>query len=239
MSKAFIGDIHGCADELIALHGMLCHESIDEIYHLGDLVDRGPDSGAVVSFCRENYISGVMGNHEDSIMRWRDRVKKGDVPKNQDKARTLSQLTDERDWQYLADLPPLMVHDDLRYISVHAGLWPGLSWQDQPKHGVCRAQLIHPSNPGPTRWYKKDMYGVSEEEHRAKGFVRWYEVYDHEYGVVTGHTVWGDKPKVIERMSGLPIIGVDTGCNWTGVLTAVILPEMKFLSTPLKRPLTW
>ncbi len=82
------------------------------------------------------------------------------------------------------------------------------------------------------------MYGVLEAEHRAKGFVRWYEVYDHEYGVVTGHTVWGDKPKIIERQ-GLPIIGVDTGCNWTGVLTAVILPEMKFVSTPLKRRLSW
>ncbi len=121
--KAFIGDIHGCIEELELLYKMLGYESIDEIHHSGDLVDRGPDSGAVVSFCREHKMPGVMGNHEDSIMTWRERVKSGSVPKNKDKARTLSQLIDERDWQYLADLPPLIVHDDLKYVSVHAGLW--------------------------------------------------------------------------------------------------------------------
>lgn len=73
---AIIGDIHGCVDELIALHEKLRAENITEIYHLGDLVDRGPDSVGVVRYCRENGFRGVMGNHESSLLNVIDRMAK-------------------------------------------------------------------------------------------------------------------------------------------------------------------
>lgn len=235
---ALFGDVHGSIEELQLLHQMLAHESLDAVYHLGDLVDRGVDSGAVVSFCRENKIQGVLGNHEDVILRWKERSAKGEFPKNPDKKRTLEQITDPRDWKYLEELPLLHVFDDLQYIAVHGGLWPNLPWHLQPRN-VCRAQLINVSNPGPTRWYGTDIHGVPEEENRAKGFVAWHEVYNHDYGVVVGHSVYGTQPKIFSRENLNPLIGVDTGCNWTGVLTAVILPDLKFIQTPLKRPLSW
>lgn len=34
---AVIGDIHGCIDELNLLYKAICHHSIDEIWHVGDL----------------------------------------------------------------------------------------------------------------------------------------------------------------------------------------------------------
>ena len=65
---ACFGDAHGALDSLVELYSMLCWESLDELWHLGDLIDRGPDSEGVVAFCREFGIKGIMGNHEGAML---------------------------------------------------------------------------------------------------------------------------------------------------------------------------
>ena len=57
---AIFGDCHGCPEELKQLVGALSWLSLDAIFSTGDLVDRGPDSGAVVDFCRLNGIKKVL-----------------------------------------------------------------------------------------------------------------------------------------------------------------------------------
>lgn len=54
-------DIHGCIDELTEMIQTVEH---DKLYILGDLIDRGPDSLAVVEYCINNNISVCLGNHE-------------------------------------------------------------------------------------------------------------------------------------------------------------------------------
>lgn len=97
---AWFGDVHGALDSLLELYSMLCWESLDEIWHLGDLIDRGPDSEGVVSFCREFGIKGIIGNHEGAML---EKFIKNKTPpkKNPDKIRTYHQLMrDQRNEEY-------------------------------------------------------------------------------------------------------------------------------------------
>jgi serine/threonine protein phosphatase 1 len=75
MSRYVIGDIHGCADELHELIEALPLDQGDRLVFLGDYIDRGPDSRAVVSFLIEfqNFHPEIefvflKGNHEDMLL---------------------------------------------------------------------------------------------------------------------------------------------------------------------------
>ena len=75
MTSFVIGDIHGCCDELRYLVDALPVRSGDKIVFLGDYIDRGPDSRAVVSFLielndrlSENKLVFLKGNHEDMLL---------------------------------------------------------------------------------------------------------------------------------------------------------------------------
>ena len=186
---AAIGDIHGCLDELQQLLRCLEWFSLDAVYHLGDLVDRGPDSGGVVALCRELGMPGVLGNHEESILRLWKRVQAdpNHVLTNDDKKRTLSQLTPD-DAAYLEALPTIQVLEDMNAVLVHAGIWPGIDIYQQPRN-VIRAQMIRAdgTKPGDCRWWGKDAAmhksGRTEEQNREDGYIRWYEKYDKPYDV--------------------------------------------------------
>jgi serine/threonine protein phosphatase 1 len=75
MSRYVIGDIHGCADELQYLIEALPLDQGDQLVFLGDYIDRGPDSRAVVSFLidfqnshPEIEFAFLKGNHEDMLL---------------------------------------------------------------------------------------------------------------------------------------------------------------------------
>lgn len=65
--KVVIGDIHGCFKTLEALIKKLPKE-VDEIFTVGDLIDRGPNVKEVVQFCIDNNVKSVRGNHEDMFL---------------------------------------------------------------------------------------------------------------------------------------------------------------------------
>jgi serine/threonine protein phosphatase 1 len=48
--QLFVGDIHGHYEALRQLWDLISPTSTDAVYFLGDLIDRGPDSAAVVDF---------------------------------------------------------------------------------------------------------------------------------------------------------------------------------------------
>lgn len=62
MKILIISDLHGNADALNALD-----ESYDELWVLGDLVDYGPDPGAVIQIVRERATLVVRGNHDHAV----------------------------------------------------------------------------------------------------------------------------------------------------------------------------
>jgi serine/threonine protein phosphatase 1 len=71
-----IGDIHGCAEELDELLGMLPLTPGSTIVFLGDYIDRGPDSRAVIERVielRKSYeVIALMGNHESMLLDFLD-----------------------------------------------------------------------------------------------------------------------------------------------------------------------
>jgi putative phosphoesterase len=62
MKIAIISDIHGNYEALSRLP-----ESYDELWVLGDLINYGPEPGAVIDFVRERCTLAVRGNHDHSV----------------------------------------------------------------------------------------------------------------------------------------------------------------------------
>jgi serine/threonine protein phosphatase 1 len=77
-----IPDIHGCLKTLQALIEELIRPArFDELYFLGDYIDRGPDSKGVIDYIRglqndEYSITLLKGNHEDFLVELYDAEKK-------------------------------------------------------------------------------------------------------------------------------------------------------------------
>ena len=70
-----IPDIHGCAMTLkVLLENILKVTKHDELYFLGDYIDRGPDGKGVIDYLmllqKEEYnVHCLKGNHEDMCVK--------------------------------------------------------------------------------------------------------------------------------------------------------------------------
>jgi serine/threonine protein phosphatase 1 len=74
-----VGDVHGCADRLATLHGLIAAHAARHpapaalLIHLGDYVDRGPNSAGVIARLADDPVPGIpsialMGNHEQMML---------------------------------------------------------------------------------------------------------------------------------------------------------------------------
>jgi len=72
-----IGDIHGCITALSTLIEFVSPQPDDTIVTLGDYVDRGPDSAAVVQYVldlhKSRKVISLRGNHEIMMLDSRDQ----------------------------------------------------------------------------------------------------------------------------------------------------------------------
>ena len=71
-----IGDIHGCVHALDVLLGEIAPISSDRLVFLGDLIDQGRDSGAVIDrliqLQQQCDVVLIKGNHEEMILAARE-----------------------------------------------------------------------------------------------------------------------------------------------------------------------
>jgi serine/threonine protein phosphatase 1 len=89
-----IGDIHGALDKLLAAHALVAADAAVHgpapVVHLGDLVDRGPDSRGVIAFLIDGLAAGqdwlvLKGNHDRMFAGfltgpgWQDPGLRGDL----------------------------------------------------------------------------------------------------------------------------------------------------------------
>jgi bis(5'-nucleosyl)-tetraphosphatase (symmetrical) len=126
MARYAIGDIQGCCDELKALLKR-CHYSADrdELWFVGDLVNRGPQSLETLRFVRSlgTGATVVLGNHDLHLLALafgsKRKAKEGD---------TLDDILEAPDRDQLLEWllgRPLAVYDEPRGdFLVHAGLVP-------------------------------------------------------------------------------------------------------------------
>lgn len=66
--RIFIGDVHGHYDGLMTLLESVAPSDADQVYFLGDLIDRGPNSAAVVDFVANSRHTCLLGNHEQMLL---------------------------------------------------------------------------------------------------------------------------------------------------------------------------
>lgn len=214
-----VGDVHGHRDRLERIHGRiradLHHRPAASplLVHLGDLIDRGPDSaGCVALLAAGPPIRGVptvnlMGNHERMMLAALDREHHDDADRWLDNGGAealaswgLRSTTTPQEW--LADIPPaqLVFLRDLRlshiqdgYAFVHAGVRPGVPM---------------------ARQRESDLLWIRES------FLEWNGVMLPDAParvVVHGHTIV-DAPVLKANR-----IGLDTGAGKGGPLTCAVL----------------
>ena len=211
-----IGDVHGCLERLQALHELIASDLAERptseptLLHLGDYVDRGPDSAGVVALLTngcplpEVPTVNLMGNHEQMMLAaiatgeteatelWlanggADSLLSWSVPRS----------SQPKEWPGYLPKPHLLFLRDLAvrhtaggYLFVHAGVRPGIPLDRQNRHDLL--------------WIREPFLSFKD----SFGPV-----------VVHGHT---PKQEPIVRTNR---IGIDTGAVMGGVLTCVVLED--------------
>jgi serine/threonine protein phosphatase 1 len=200
-----IGDIHGCADLLMALLESirLAHPAGRgcKLIFLGDLVDRGPSSATVVATVRKleemtppGSVACLKGNHEQLLIDWfrsRDDLwfVNGGGPTMESFNLSMKDPMPEEILTWIENLPTW--REDPRHIFVHAGLRPDVPNESQSD---------------------QDRLWIRE------GFLD----RDFNFGkhVVHGHTPFLGGPERRPFRTN-----IDTGAVYGGALTAAVLDE--------------
>jgi serine/threonine protein phosphatase 1 len=163
-----IGDIHGCADEADRLLDALAPSGEDTVVFLGDYIDRGPESKAVIDRLLRLRREGphcvfLKGNHEDMFLAFLGRGGRyGEAFLfNGGEATLRSYGLSARVGQGTAMLLPPdhvefllsleMHYQDGEFFCVHAGLDPKRSLGEQDDEDVLwiRNEFIFCSHPFP------------------------------------------------------------------------------------------
>jgi protein phosphatase len=226
-----IGDIHGCFDETIAL---LCklgynvrndeatptarHPDGRQAFFVGDLVDRGPKSPAVLrlvmTMVRQGCALCVPGNHDIKLMR---KLEGKDVRLTHGLAETMAQLEHEpaefleEVKSFIYSLVSHYVLDGGKLVVAHAGM--KASFQGRASARV-REFALYGESTGET-----DEFGLPVR-------YNWAADYRGKARVVYGHTPVLN-PEWLNKT-----LCVDTGCVFGGALTALRYPENELVSVP-------
>jgi protein phosphatase len=227
-----IGDVHGCYDELVALLEKLGYEvAVDgsavvhaegrQAVFLGDVVDRGPNTPAVLRLVMGMVASGsalcVPGNHENKLVR---ALRGRDVQVTHGLAESLAQLEREtadfrkQVLEFLDGLVSHFVLDDRRLVVAHAGMREEMQGRAS---AAVRAFALYGETTGET-----DEFGLPVR-------YPWATEYRGKAMVVYGHTPV-PMPEWVNNT-----INVDTGCVFGGALTALRYPEKELVSVPAAR----
>ena len=150
-----IGDVQGCFDELQRLLKKIAfNPSVDRLWFVGDLVNRGPKSLAVLRFVRslgERAVT-VLGNHDLHLVA---AVLSGDVRRKDTFQDVLD--ADDRDElvAWLRRRPLLHVEDG--FVLVHAGLPP--QWSLPMARRLCAQASRQVAERSSDRFFRTHMYG--------------------------------------------------------------------------------
>jgi bis(5'-nucleosyl)-tetraphosphatase (symmetrical) len=222
----FIGDVHGCIDEFNELLVKLNYDaSHDRVILLGDLVDRGPNSLAVVQKAVKMNLECVMGNHEHKFVKWfRSQGSRVDVYDRKD----FYQRFSDEELNYIMNMPTYIELEDV--VAVHAGLKPGVLLSNQTKDDMMYLRYTDSDR----RFISlKKISKLGKEETGAKF---WTEFWYGPKSVVYGHNVHSfDSPLIEERTPGVVCYGIDTGCCFGGKLSALIWETKEVVQVQAKR----
>ena len=216
MNQAIIGDIHGMHHKFIELLDKLPSD-IDQIYTVGDLIDRGSDSKAVVQECIDRGIACCKGNHESMLISYigeRGDYDPGIFEMNGGIATLESysngdKLVDIPDshLEFMINMPYYIETDD--FILSHAGV----------------ASHI-----------EKTFRDCSERSQRELMWDRTSKAKDLKKIQVFGHTpnrevTFLEKWNALDEKHDIVGVNVDTCAFATGRLSAVLIPSLEIIHT--------
>ncbi|PSB09658.1 serine/threonine protein phosphatase [Pleurocapsa sp. CCALA 161] len=207
--RIVIGDVHGHYDTLIALLDAVSPTSKDEIYFLGDLIDRGPKSAQVVDLVMRNKFHCLRGNHEEMLL---DVVGTGEVSVDLYQSwlysgghATVDSYDSKIPQEHIDWIKGLPLYLDLGdYWLVHAGVDPNVPLAQQSAEQFC--------------WIREDFHGNDQAIFKNKL-------------IITGHTITftlpGVKPGQIAAGKGW--LDIETGAyhHNSGWMTAIDLNQHK------------
>lgn len=230
-----IGDIHGQIDLLRAAHARIqadrarVGDAEAPLIHLGDLVDRGPDSRAVIDLLLKGQMAGepwvvLKGNH-DRMFAWhlegrRDPALREGLDYLNPKIGGIATLASyglppeatpaearaavpPAHRAFLADLPHYHLQGPVLYV--HAGIRPRVALEDQSDSDLCwiRGPFLEFEAPHP-----------------------WLVIHGHTHLPEPGH--FGNR------------VDIDSGAAYGGPLTAIVVEDTEvFVLTDRGRvPLT-
>ncbi|MEE2788217.1 MAG: symmetrical bis(5'-nucleosyl)-tetraphosphatase [Myxococcota bacterium] len=144
MATYIIGDLQGCWRTLRALLGAIRYdEAHDQLYCLGDLVNRGPDSLSILRWAQARKVHCVLGNHDLYAL----AIHAGVAARKSDTLDALMEAPD-RDalFDWLRRQPLMRIHG--QYAMVHAAYAPAwhehdaMGWADEI-HAALTGQNWH------------------------------------------------------------------------------------------------
>ncbi len=125
MSTYAIGDLQGCYSELQDLLDKInFDETNDQLWFVGDLVNRGPNSLKCLQFVKSlgSNARTVLGNHDLHLLAITNGVR---TPHRKDTVDEILKADDSKKLLKWLRNRPLLVNDsELNYTMIHAGLPP-------------------------------------------------------------------------------------------------------------------
>jgi serine/threonine protein phosphatase 1 len=222
-----VGDVHGCADRLELMHAAIAADlamrpTAALVIHLGDYIDRGPDSAGVIALLLRPFpmpdglpaphVVNLLGNHEDMLLTALAEGGGGAAGQWLANGGGETLASWKLDWRagpaaWAGTIPPehlgflrglALLYRAGGYVFVHAGLRPAVALEAQ-----ARADLL---------WIREPFLSFAGT---LPGVV------------VHGHTP-AEAPAVLAHR-----IGVDTGAVLGGALTCAVLEgdQVSFLQT--------
>jgi calcineurin-like phosphoesterase family protein len=204
MKTLVIGDIQGCFAEFEEL---LQKAAPDRVIAVGDLVDRGPDSGAVVKyFQKTSTAESVMGNHEwKHIHSYRSNTSASYAVRSARKQ--IGEKNYPKAVEYMEALPAFL--DLQEAVVIHAFWEPGISLRKQ----------------------RRDvLIGITSGETYINRICKqpWWELYDGAKPLIVGHHDYSKKGKPLIYKDR--VYCIDTGCCYGNALTGLVLPDFRLIS---------
>lgn len=159
MRTIFIGDVHGCIDELRAMVRKLAVAQDDRVICIGDLINKGPDSAAVLRYVYSAGFECIRGNHDQSYC---------DSPAHPANRAIRSEIS-KHVHEWFISLP-LYLKEEC-FVAVHAGFPPNSKLSQVPARLLMNIRT----------WD-----GRGEHINRL-GDPPWYKLYTKKRKVIYGH----------------------------------------------------
>lgn len=206
MNTYFIGDVHGCYDELMRLLERLHFKrGRDRLVFVGDLINRGPKSLAVLRFVRDlgDDAQVVLGNHDLSLFAYALGLYHG---RGSDYPDILAAADGQALFDWLRQQPLLIADDANRIVVTHAGIPPRWSLEKAKKQArkaekklrgdQIKDYLRHAYGRGEDQW-QDDFNKRDKFRYRLNGFTRL------RYCDADGEPDFRDKCPVGQQSAGL------------------------------------